>query len=106
MKHVFYGIVFAMLVMMQQKKLLYIIWLGVWFLGISFQHVSAKTINSVPDSLQLLHFQIGEVEFDMQRVDGGVYVMGGTIEQHCEVIATDLPAHTVSLDAYYIATTE
>ena len=91
---------------MPQKILLYIVWLGVLFLGQSSQYVSAKTRSTILDSLQVLYFQIGEVEFDMQRVDGGVYVMGGTIEQHCEVIATDLPAHTVSLDAYYIATTE
>ena len=91
---------------MLQKILLYIVWLGALFLGLSSQYASAKTRSNIPDSLQVLHFQIGEVEFDMQRVDGGVFVMGGTIEQHCEVIATDLPAHTVSLDAYYIATTE
>ena len=106
MKHVFYGIVFAMLVMMLQKKLLYIFWLGAVFLGLSPQEVSAKSKRSLADSLQVLHFQIGGVEFAMQRVDGGVYVMGGTKEQHTEVIATDLPTHTVSLDAYYISTTE
>ena len=98
---------------MFQKIMLYIVklpvfvfWLGAVFLGLSPQEVSAKSNRSLADSLQVLHFQIGGVEFDMQRVDGGVFVMGGTIEQHCEVIATDLPAHTVSLDAYYIATTE
>lgn len=98
---------------MFQKIILYIVklpvfvfWLGAVFLGLSPQEVSAKSNRSLADSLQVLHFQIGGVEFAMQRVDAGVYVMGGTIEQHSEVIATDLPAHTVSLDAYYIATTE
>ena len=56
--------------------------------------------------LQLLHFEVNGVEFDMQRVEGGVFVMGATREQHRENIASDLPAHTVSLDAYYIASTE
>ena len=79
---------------------------GAMVLGLSSPEVSAKPKSSIADSLQVLHFQIGEVEFDMQRVDGGVFVMGGTREQHCEAVATDLPTHTVSLDAYYIATTE
>ena len=92
--------------MMLQKIMLYVFCLGVLFFGLSSQHVCAKPNSSIADSLQVLHFQIGEVGFDMQRVDGGVFVMGGTREQHREVIATDLPTHTVSLDAYYIATTE
>lgn len=98
---------------MPQKIILYIrkvtsicILVGAMVLGLSSPEVSAKPKSSIADSLQVLHFQIGEVEFDMQRVDGGVFVMGGTREQHCEAVATDLPTHTVSLDAYYIATTE
>ena len=91
---------------MLQKIMLYVFCLGVLFFGLSSQHVCAKPNSSIADSLQVLHFQIGEVGFDMQRVDGGVFVMGGTREQHREVIAIDLPTHTVSLDAYYIATTE
>lgn len=98
---------------MPQKIILYIrkvtricILVGAMVLGLSSPEVSAKPKSSIADSLQVLHFQIGEVDFDMQRVDGGVFVMGGTREQHCEAVATDLPTHTVSLDAYYIATTE
>jgi hypothetical protein len=98
---------------MPQKIILYIrkvtsicILVGAMVLGLSSPEVSAKPKSSIADSLQVLHFQIGKVEFDMQRVDGGVFVMGGTREQHCEAVATDLPTHTVSLDAYYIATTE
>ena len=98
---------------MTQKIILYIrkvtsicILVGAMVLGLSSPEVSAKPKSNIADSLQVLHFQIGEVEFDMQRVDGGVFVMGGTREQHCEAVATDLPTHTVSLDAYYIATTE
>ena len=98
---------------MPQKIILYIrkvtsicILVGAMVLGLSSPEVSAKPKSSIADSLQVLHFQIGEVEFDMQRVDGGVFIMGGTKEQHREVIATDLPTHTVSLDAYYIGTTE
>lgn len=75
-----------------------------WVIGMSCAYGSAKI--TIPDSLQLLHFEVNGVEFDMQRVEGGVFVMGGTREQHRENIASDLPAHIVSLDAYYIASTE
>ena len=91
---------------MKQKYTLFIVWLCAWFGGLCPQMVCAKSKISIPDSLQVLHFQVGDVEFNMQRVEGGVFVMGGTREQHRERIASDLPAHTVSLDAYYIATTE
>lgn len=74
--------------------------------GIMPETLYAKPKESIPDSLQVLHIQVDSVSFDMQRVDGGVFIMGGTSEQHREVIATDLPTHTVALDAYYIATTE
>ena len=66
----------------------------------------AKPKSSIPDSLQVLHFEVNGVPFDMQRIEGGVFVMGGTREQHRERISTDLPTHTVALDAYYIAPTE
>ena len=41
----------------------------------------AKPKSSIPDSLQVLHFEVNGVPFDMQRVEGGVFVMGGTYEQ-------------------------
>ena len=66
----------------------------------------AKPKSSIPDSLQVLHFEVNGVPFDMQRVEGGVFVMGGTYEQHSESISTDLPTHTVALNTYYIGTTE
>ena len=67
------------------KLPVFVFWLGAVFLGLSPQEVSAMSNRSLADSLQVLHFQIGGVEFAMQRVDGGVYVMGGTKEQHTEV---------------------
>ena len=66
----------------------------------------AKPKSSIPDSLQVLHFEVNGVPFDMQRVEEGVFVMGGTYEQHRESISTDLPTHTVALNTYYIGTTE
>ena len=68
--------------------------------------VCAKPKNTIPDSLQVLRFEVNGELFSMQRVEGGVFVMGGTQEQHREPISTDFPTHTVALDAYYIAHTE
>ena len=78
----------------------------VWFLLGSHHMAFAKKRQVVPDSLQVLRFEVNGVPFSMQRVEGGVFVMGGTHEQHHEPIATDLPTHTVALDAYYIGHTE
>ena len=83
----------------------FIIFLGAWF-GLSPLHLYAKPKNNIPDSLQVLRIQVGELAFDMQKVEGGLFIMGGTPEQHNEVISTDLPTHTVSLHTYYIGTTE
>lgn len=83
----------------------FIIFLGAWF-GLSPLHLYAKPKNNTPDSLQVLRIKVGEVAFDMQKVEGGLFIMGGTHEQHNEVISTDLPTHTVSLHTYYIGTTE
>lgn len=86
---------------MHKYTLLYIVlWLG------SIAPLYAKPKPTIPDSLQVLHFDVNGVPFDMQRIEGGVFVMGGTREQHRERISTDLPTHTVALDAYYIASTE
>ena len=68
--------------------------------------VCAKPKNRIPDSLQVLHFEANGVAFQMQRVEGGVFVMGGTREQHHERISTDLPTHTVALNAFYMAPLE
>lgn len=62
--------------------------------------------KAVNDSLQVLRFEVDSIPFSMQRVEGGVFVMGGTREQHREPISTDLPTHAVALDAYYIGHTE
>lgn len=76
-----------------------------WFLlGTIF--VSAKTKNTIPDSLQVLRFEVNDIPFSMQRIENGVFLMGGTREQHHERLSTDLPTHTVALNAYYISHTE
>ena len=60
----------------------------------------------VPDSLQRLEMQINGIEFSMQRVEGGSFMMGATLDQTDKDSYTDKPAHLVFLSPYYIATTE
>ena len=60
----------------------------------------------VPDSLKAPVFQVGEVSFKMQRVEGGAFVMGATPDQYDEHTISDKPAHTVVLSPFYIAETE
>ncbi len=86
-----------------RKYTLYII-VG-WFL-VGTNSIFAKPHTTIPDSLQVLRFEVNGVPFSMQRVEGGVFIMGGTREQHREPISIDLPTHTVAVDAYYMAHTE
>lgn len=60
----------------------------------------------VPDSLKAPVFQVGEVSFKMQRVEGGAFVMGATPDQYDEHTISDKPAHTVVLSPFYMAETE
>ena len=60
----------------------------------------------VPDSLQRLEFEINGVQFAMQRIEGGSFMMGATWEQSDRDIYTNRPAHLVFLSPYYMATTE
>ena len=85
---------------MQKYTLLYI------FVPLFFCAPVVCAKHTIPDSLQMLHFEVDGVSFSMKRVEGGVFLMGGTQEQHCEPISIDLPAHTIALSAYYIANTE
>lgn len=89
--------------MAMRKYILYTI-IG-WFL-IGINPIFATANKDIPDSLQVLRFEVNGVPFSMQRVEGGVFMMGGTREQHREYISIDLPTHMVALDAYYIAHTE
>ena len=60
----------------------------------------------VPDSLQRLAISVNGIEFTMQRVEGGSFVMGATPDQYDRDIYTDKPAHLVFLSPYYIAAAE
>lgn len=60
----------------------------------------------VPDSLQRLEMEINGVSMTMQRVEGGSFIMGATLDQTDRDTYTDKPAHLVFLSPYYIATTE
>lgn len=68
--------------------------------------LSAKKRLQVPDSLLTLSFDINGVPFNMQRVEGGAFIMGATPDQYDPDTYTDKPAHLVFLSPFYIATTE
>ena len=68
--------------------------------------LAAKKRPHVPDSLQTLTYEVNGVPIQMQRVEGGSFVMGATPDQHDPDTYTDKPAHLVFLSPYYMATTE
>lgn len=49
---------------------------------------------------------VGNVQYHLLRVDGGIFDMGGTREQCTEPLSTDKPVHQVVLDSYFIGQTE
>ena len=98
-----FGMLIVLLLTAMQRYTLYILLSG---LLIGSNLLFAKPKHNIPDSLQVFRFEVDSIPFSMQRVEGGVFIMGGTHEQHREPISTDLPTHTVALDAYYIGHTE
>lgn len=68
--------------------------------------LSAKKRPQIPDSLLTLSFEVNGVTFTMQRVEGGLFIMGATPDQYDPDTYTDKPAHLVFLSPFYIATTE
>ena len=75
-------------------------------LSLAFPLFGRKHKPVVPDSLQRLEIEVNGVEFSMQRVEGGSFLMGATLDQTDKDTYTDKPAHLVFLSPYYIATTE
>jgi formylglycine-generating enzyme required for sulfatase activity len=68
--------------------------------------LAAKKRPHVPDSLLTLTYEVNGVPIQMQRVEGGSFVMGATPDQYDPDTYTDKPAHLVFLSPFYIATTE
>ena len=60
----------------------------------------------VPDSLQRLEIDVNDIGLTMQRIEGGSFMMGATLDQTDRDLYSDKPAHLVFLSPYYIATTE
>ena len=60
----------------------------------------------VPDSLQRLEIDVNGIGLTMQRIEGGSFMMGATLDQTDRDLYSDKPAHLVFLSPYYIATTE
>lgn len=67
---------------------------------------SAKVRHAVPDSMLVRTFRVGNAEFRMRFVDGGMFVMGATPEQRSDRVSSDRPSHCVTLSHYYIGVTE
>ena len=51
-------------------------------------------------------FSIGNVRFEMVRVEGGTFTMGATAEQVSDADDDEKPTHQVTLPSYYIGKTE
>ena len=49
---------------------------------------------------------VGNVSFNMVRVEGGKFMMGATSEQGHDAVSDEQPAHLVTLSTYYIGETE
>lgn len=75
-------------------------------IGIVFGVAAKRREAVVPDSLQRLVLSIDGVSIEMQRVEGGSFMMGSTPDQRDFDLTTDKPAHLVFLSPFYIATTE
>lgn len=60
----------------------------------------------VPDSLLRLEIDVNGIGLTMQRIEGGSFMMGATLDQTDRDLYSDKPAHLVFLSPYYIATTE
>jgi formylglycine-generating enzyme required for sulfatase activity len=60
----------------------------------------------IPDSLQRLEIDVNGIGLTMQRIEGGSFMMGATLDQTDRDLYSDKPAHLVFLSPYYIATTE
>ena len=62
-----------------------------------------QTAETSAPSIQT--FTVGNVSFNMIRVDGGTFMMGATREQEDEALYDEKPAHQVTLSPYYIGDT-
>lgn len=81
-------------------------WILVIILAIYTLPLWGKKTKELPDSIQLMQFEVGSIKFRMRLVEGGVFQMGATAEQRSEKGSTDYPIHMVTLDSYYIGEIE
>ena len=61
-----------------------------------------NTSMQVNDELSVEHLQDNLLEIDMVYVSGGTFMMGATSEQGSDAYDGEKPAHSVTLDGYYI----
>ena len=81
-------------------------WILLIILAIYTLPLWGKKTKELPDSIQLMQFEVGSVKFRMRLIEGGVFQMGATAEQRSERGSTDYPIHMVTLDSYYIGEIE
>lgn len=65
-----------------------------------------KNKELISSSERVLQVSVGDVFFNMIKVDGGTFHMGATAEQLDESDSDEMPVHQVTLSPYYIAETE
>ena len=58
------------------------------------------------DKVKTRRFAVNGAVFFMVEVEGGTFTMGATDEQDCDAESDEKPAHTVTLNSYYIGQTE
>ncbi|MCF0212394.1 MAG: SUMF1/EgtB/PvdO family nonheme iron enzyme [Bacteroidales bacterium] len=64
------------------------------------------TFTTRSETLSTTTFTVNGVSFKMVYVPGGVFAMGGTVEQEADAYPNELPAHSVALSDFCIGETE
>lgn len=80
------------------KKNIIFIFLLIMLLFMSFKNIEES------ESTQI--FTVNGIDFEMVKVDGGTFIMGGTAEQGDYVCDLEKPVHQVIINSYYIGKTE
>ena len=68
--------------------------------------ITGELKNETPKNPSELVFNVKGVQFTMKYVEGGTFTMGATSEQGDDAGSDEKPAHSVTLDSYYIGVTE
>lgn len=58
------------------------------------------------ESESVLTFTVGLATFNMIRIGGGTFIMGGTSEQGSDAMSDEMPTHSVTINSFCIGETE